>query len=167
MDPRQLENLYDEFSSAVYAFALQLTHNQESAKDLLQDVFCRIARRPRFTILNPRSFLLRCTYRAYVDLVRRESSRQRTLDQFARETEAVFSADSEDAQQETLSALLGVMASLPEEQRAVIHLKIWEERTFREIASILGIPANTAASRYRYAIDKMQGNLRLEGEHES
>lgn len=167
MDPRHLENLYDEFSPAVYAFALQLTRQEEAARDILQDIFCRIAGRPRFTILNPRSFLLRCTYRAYVDLVRRESSRRRTLDQFAREPETFFVIDSQDDQQETLSAMLGVMASLPEEQRAVLHLKIWEERTFREIASILGIPANTAASRYRYAIDKMRGDLRLEDDHES
>lgn len=166
MDPRQLENLYDEFSPAVYAFAIQLTRQEEAAKDMLQDIFCRIARRPRFTILNPRSFLLRCTYRAYVDLVRRESSRQRTLDQFAREPEAVFFANTQDDQKEPLSAMLGVMASLPEEQRVVLHLKIWEERTFREIASILGIPANTAASRYRYALDKMRVNLRLEDEDE-
>ena len=167
MDPRQLESLYDDFSPAVYAFALQLTRNREPARDLLQDVFCRIARRPRFTILNPRSFLLRCTYRAYVDLVRRESSRQRTLDQFAKEPEAVFSADAQDDQKEILSALLAVMALLPEEQRTVLHLKVWEERTFREIASILSIPANTAASRYRYAIDKMRNDLRLEDKHES
>jgi len=162
MDSRQLKYLYDDFSKAVYAFALQLTHSKETAKDLLQDVFCRIAQRPRFTILNPRSFLLRCTYHAYVDLVRRESSREKTLDQFALEPEAVFYADTQIDQQEILSSLLAAIALLPEEQRAVLHLKIWEGRTFREIASILGIPANTAASRYRYAIDKMRGDLRLE-----
>lgn len=53
MDPSQLENLYDDFSPAVYAFALQLIRNPEPAKDLLQDVFCKIAGGPRFTILNP------------------------------------------------------------------------------------------------------------------
>jgi len=162
MDSRHLKSLYNDFSQAVYAFALQLTHSKEAAKDLLQDVFCRIAQRPRFTILNPRSFLLRCTYHAYVDLIRRESSREKTHDQYAQEPETFFSADAQIDQQETLSALLGAISLLPEEQRAVLHLEIWEERTFREIAAILGIPANTAASRYRYAIDKMRGDLRLE-----
>ena len=32
--------------------------------------------------------------------------------------------------------------------------------TFAEIAAALGIPANTAASRYRYATDKLQALLR-------
>jgi RNA polymerase sigma-70 factor (ECF subfamily) len=52
------------------------------------------------------------------------------------------------------------LSILPEEQRAVVHLKIWEEQTFGEIAETLGIPANTAASRYRYALDKLDALLR-------
>ena len=32
--------------------------------------------------------------------------------------------------------------------------------TFAEIADALGIPANTAASRYRYGLDKLQAHLR-------
>ncbi len=40
------------------------------------------------------------------------------------------------------------------------HLKLWEGATFAQIAETLGIPANTAASRYRYAIDKLRERLR-------
>ena len=162
MDPQQLESLYDAFAPAVHAFALQLTRQEEASKDLLQSVFLRLARRPRFTILNPRSFLLRCTYRAYVDLVRRESSRQRTLDEFARESLVGFRAGPEG--DEKITALLEGVSLLPEDQRAVVHLKIWEQRTFRQIAGILRIPANTAASRYRYALDKLREAMRLEDE---
>ncbi len=162
MDPQQLESLYDAFAPAVHAFARQLTRHAESSQDLLQNVFLRLARRPRFTILNPRSFLLRCTYRAYVDLVRRESSRQHTLDEFAREPLAGFRGEPDGDGK--ITALLEGVSSLPEDQRAVVHLKIWEQRTFRQIAGILGIPANTAASRYRYAIDKLRDAMRLEDE---
>ena len=165
MDAQQLEYLYDEFAPTVHAFALQLCRNQEGSKDLMQSVFLRLVQRPRFTILNPRSFLLRCTYRAYVDLVRRESSRQRTLDEFAREPVAGFRAEPDgDRTFAALPILLDGLAVLPSEQRAVVHLKIWEQRTFRQIAGILGISANTAASRYRYAIDKLRGRMRLEDE---
>jgi RNA polymerase sigma-70 factor (ECF subfamily) len=41
-----------------------------------------------------------------------------------------------------------------------VHLKLWEELTFEEIAAALGISPNTAASRYRYAIDKLRDRLR-------
>jgi RNA polymerase sigma-70 factor (ECF subfamily) len=41
-----------------------------------------------------------------------------------------------------------------------LHLKLWEELTFEEIAAALEIPPNTAASRYRYGIDKLRDRLR-------
>jgi RNA polymerase sigma-70 factor (ECF subfamily) len=42
----------------------------------------------------------------------------------------------------------------------VAHLKLWTGLTFEEIASALDISPNTAASRYRYALDKMRARLR-------
>ena len=58
------------------------------------------------------------------------------------------------------AALTEALAELPAEQRAVVHLKLWEQMTFAEIADALDIPANTAASRYRYGLDKLQALLR-------
>ena len=56
--------------------------------------------------------------------------------------------------------LAAALGELPEEQRAVVHLKLWEGLTFEEIAAALDISPNTAASRYRYGIDKLRGRLR-------
>jgi RNA polymerase sigma-70 factor, ECF subfamily len=53
-------------------------------------------------------------------------------------------------------ALEAALAALPVEQREIVHLKVYEDRTFQQIADFLGIPLNTAASRYRYALDKMR-----------
>ena len=45
---------------------------------------------------------------------------------------------------------------MPEEQRSVVHLHVWEDMTFREIGELLGLPTQTIASRYRYALDKLR-----------
>jgi len=39
-------------------------------------------------------------------------------------------------------------------------LKIWEDMTFAEIASVLDESPNTVASRYRYALQKLDNYLR-------
>jgi RNA polymerase sigma-70 factor (ECF subfamily) len=39
-------------------------------------------------------------------------------------------------------------------------LKLWERQTFEQIAATLDISPNTAASRYRYALDKLRERLR-------
>jgi RNA polymerase sigma-70 factor (ECF subfamily) len=40
--------------------------------------------------------------------------------------------------------------------REVVALKIWGDLTFAEIGETLGIPANTAASRYRYGLAELR-----------
>jgi RNA polymerase sigma-70 factor (ECF subfamily) len=45
---------------------------------------------------------------------------------------------------------------LPEDQREVIHLKIHMNMTFDEIGQLTNVPLDTAASRYRYALEKLR-----------
>jgi RNA polymerase sigma-70 factor (ECF subfamily) len=52
-----------------------------------------------------------------------------------------------------------VLRSLPPEQLEVVILKHWEDLTFAEIAESLNLSQNTVASRYRYAIEKLQRSL--------
>jgi RNA polymerase sigma-70 factor (ECF subfamily) len=51
------------------------------------------------------------------------------------------------------------LAALPEEQRTVVAMKIKGELTFEEIAAALEVSANTAASRYRYALEKLRASM--------
>ena len=54
------------------------------------------------------------------------------------------------------------LAALPAEQREVLALKIDGGLTFAEVAAVLGLRPNTAASRYRYALDKLGQLLKEE-----
>jgi RNA polymerase sigma-70 factor, ECF subfamily len=51
------------------------------------------------------------------------------------------------------------LRSLPEDQREVVVLHMWGELTFLQIAEILEISSNTAASRYRYALGKLRESM--------
>jgi len=46
------------------------------------------------------------------------------------------------------------------DQQEVLVLKTWGELTFQEIANTLDISTNTAASRYRYALDHLKKHLK-------
>ena len=54
------------------------------------------------------------------------------------------------------------MTKLPENQREVLVLKVWGDLTFDKISEILDIPRNTAASRYRYALEGIKRHLNRE-----
>jgi RNA polymerase sigma-70 factor (ECF subfamily) len=51
------------------------------------------------------------------------------------------------------------MSKLHENYREVVTLKTWGGLTFAEIAEALEIPANTAASRYRYGLEELRKAL--------
>jgi len=50
--------------------------------------------------------------------------------------------------------------ALPPLYREVVVLKVWSGLTFQQVADTLGVPLNTAASRYRYAIDQLRTVLK-------
>jgi len=52
------------------------------------------------------------------------------------------------------------LEALPAEQREVLALKVDGELTFEEIGGLLNVSPNTAASRYRYALEKLRDALR-------
>jgi len=161
-DEFDLEQLYDEHAQPLYAFALELTRNEADTKDVLQSIFAKLAREPGRlqNIRNVRAYLLRLAHNAAVDLMRRRSTREKYAEEFGRESDPVFQAASHPDDEGFRMALSDALRELPPDQRAVVHLRLWENLKFEEVADLLGISLNTAASRYRYGIDKLRHRLR-------
>ena len=157
-----LQRLYDEHAQALFAFLINFTCDEDDTRDVLQEIFIKLARQPALLsgARDLRAFLLRLAHNAAIDMLRRRGTRARYHEQSGAEHLSAFAPDNnpdERAFREALSAALG---ELPEDQRAVVHLKIWENLTFERIAETLDISPNTAASRYRYGIDKLRARLR-------
>jgi RNA polymerase sigma-70 factor (ECF subfamily) len=158
-----IKRLYDEHAQSLYAFLLNLTRNEADTHDLLQELFVKLAREGQTLsdVQNERHFLIRLAHNAAIDLMRRRATRDRTKEQFAAENISQFAPANDPDERlfgEELSVALG---ELPPDQRAVVHLKLWQALTFEEVAAILEISPNTAASRYRYGLDKLRDRLRL------
>lgn len=155
-----LEQLYDEHAQALFAFLLNFTRNEHDTRDLLQDLFIKIARQPELLrgVRERRSFLIRLAHNAAIDLIRRRGAREKYQEQMLEQPVFAPTENPDEAGfRESLSRALG---ELPPEQRAVVHLKLWENLTFEQIAEALDLSPNTAASRYRYGLDKLRSLLR-------
>jgi RNA polymerase sigma-70 factor (ECF subfamily) len=159
---RELEGLYDKHAQAIYAFLLNLTRNEADTRDLLQEVFVKLARQPGLILdmRHPRAFLLRLAHNAALDLMRRAGVRERVGLELAEGAACIFAPANDPDEQTLREALAAALVELPPDQRAVVHLKLWEALTFEAIAQALEIPLNTAASRYRYGLDKLRQRLR-------
>ncbi|MGD0016230.1 MAG: sigma-70 family RNA polymerase sigma factor [Verrucomicrobiia bacterium] len=158
----ELERLYDEHAQALFAFLLNFTRHEADARDVLQEVFLKLANRPQLLdgVLEVRAFLIRLAHNQAIDLMRRRATREKNYDQLAAESETVFAPSADPDEVAFRKSLAEALGELPTDQCAVIHLKLWEGITFEAIAEALSISPNTAASRYRYGIDKLRDRLR-------
>lgn len=161
-----LADIYDTHSKALFAFLLNFTRSEADACDVMQDVFLKIAERPSLAggARDLRPWLIQMAHRKALDMFRRKATRERVVLAASAEVPIFAPCDEGD---EFHAAVSRALVELPEEQRAVVHLKIWEDMTFAQIAETLGIRANTAASRYRYGLDKLESLLRpIQNEHQ-
>ena len=161
--PHDLEQIYDAHAQALYAFLLNLTRNQADTYDILQELLVKIAQDPGLLtdVHNERAFLLRLAHNLLIDSLRRKTTRERYHEQAgASSGEPLFAPVADPDAGTFRQALSAALARLPVDQHAVIHLKLWEGLTFEDIAELLQIPPNTAASRYRYGLDKLREQLR-------
>jgi RNA polymerase sigma-70 factor (ECF subfamily) len=159
---KEIERLYDEHAQPLFAFLLNLTRAEADTRDLLQEIFVKLAREPKLLagVREERAFLIRLAHNAAIDLMRRRGTREQTKDNFAAEIISPFAPTSDPDEAVFRNELADALGELPAEQRTVVHLKLWGGLTFEEIAAALEIPPNTAASRYRYGLDKLRGRLR-------
>src|SRR5438105_1995703 len=158
----EIERLYDSHARPLYAFLLNLTRDEADTRDLLQEIFVKISRDPQLLdgVRDERAFLIRLAHNAAIDLIRRRGSRDRTKEQFTAEAVSPFAPATEPDERFFRDELAAALGELPPDQRAVVHLKLWEGLTFEAIAGALEISPNTAASRYRYGLDKLRERLR-------
>lgn len=147
---------FSELAPGLVLFARQFVRSMADAEDIVQEAFVRFWRKEH-SIQN-RALLFATVRSISLDLLRRDSRRARREASVVAESEQSVAAEFE-SESESQHALAVAIDRLPAEQREVLVMKIWNELTFADIATVLGISQNTAASRYRYAIGALRKNL--------
>jgi RNA polymerase sigma-70 factor, ECF subfamily len=155
------DRLYDRFGQRMFRTAFAMLASRADAEDVVQEVFLSLykARRGLVGVENLAGYVFTALRHAV-------GRRARLLHRWQRADSAVSPAprrrahDGVDA--ERLTDLTQALRSLPLAQREVIALKIDAGLTFAEIGAALEISPNTAASRYRYALEKLRTALREE-----
>jgi RNA polymerase sigma-70 factor (ECF subfamily) len=148
---------FAEAAPGLVLFARQFVRSIADAEDIVQEAFVRFWRK-QHSIRN-RALLFATVRSISLDLLRRDVRRaRREADAFA-DAEQSTPAPQFDNTSESQQALAAAIDRLPAEQREVLIMKIWNELTFADIAAVLEISQNTAASRYRYALAALRKNV--------
>ena len=136
-------------------FARQQARSEADAQDLVQEAVVECWHRQSHGEMPALGTVFATIRRRAIDLSRSQDRRAGREATVAKETPLTwFDSGVEDRERNLL--MQDALRELPEIYRDVVTLKVWGELTFAEIAEVLDIPANTAASRYRYGLTELR-----------
>jgi RNA polymerase sigma-70 factor (ECF subfamily) len=152
--PTEIEALYLRHGPALVLFARSIVGDRSRGQDVVHQVFLKLIEDGNLRrILDTKAYLFTSVRNAALTDAK---AKQRNL---AIDPENTwFEAPDRDLAAEL--ALRRALSELPNDQREVTVLHVWGELTFSEIAGVLEISANTAASRYRYALASLRELMR-------
>lgn len=155
-DPTALEMIWSAYASDLLGYLASLHRSRNDAEDTLQEVFITIAQK-RMSVAGARllkPYLFQLTRNIALNRLKRNRrirDRSECLPDWIIPIEA--SASNSEPR---IQKLVAGLAELPEKQRSVLVLKFYQDKTLREIGALLRISESTAASCFRYGIEKLR-----------
>jgi RNA polymerase sigma factor (sigma-70 family) len=161
-DSREFEAFARPHAAAALRLARTLVRNEADAQDVLQDSFLRAFRHFRgFSGESPRAWLLSIVRNVSFTLWRKQERNDAGGDETLLEAEPDPGPSPESRLLETCDAeaVHAALDRLPNLHREVLVLREMEECSYREIASIVGIPIGTVMSRLSRARSQLVREL--------
>ena len=161
LDPSVVAALYVQHGEELRRFLLGILRDAQLASDVLQMTFAKMVERGHETQAATRkAWLFRVAYHEAMAYRRREGVGDKVLRRVAWHTNAAAgSSDEPLLRLESVQAVREALDDLPPEQRQVVRMRIYEEKTFATIAKELKIPLGTALGRMRAATIKLRAKL--------
>jgi len=161
LEPSIVAALYVEHGEELRRFLQGILRDAQLANDVLQATFVKMAQRGHETREETRkAWLFRVAYHEAMAVRRREGLGDKVLRRVAWQTEGMAGAAEEPLlRMEAVEAVREALEALPPEQRQVVRMRIYEEKTFAVIAKEVKIPLGTALARMRAAMIKLKAKL--------
>lgn len=162
VDAARIAALYVEFGAELRRFILGVVRDPELASDVLQATFTKAfelghTARPS----SIKGWLFRVALNeALANRRRRALGEHAIRRRGASPSRTGERPDDNLLRRETVERVRAVLATLPDEQRRVVRMRIYEEKTFAEIAQEIGAPIGTVLTRMRLAQEKLRRGLR-------
>jgi RNA polymerase sigma-70 factor (ECF subfamily) len=155
-EPAAFAELYDRCADRCHHYLTVFLGSRDAADDVLQETFVRLVRNrgKLAAVENLPAYLFAI---ARNEGVRHAGRQARDRQRRVLLTGSDLFADADDlARRDTAQAVADGLQRLSPEQREVVELKIYGGLTFREIANVTSVPLQTAATRYRSALEHLK-----------
>ncbi|WP_322550690.1 RNA polymerase sigma factor [Flavobacterium psychraquaticum] len=160
-DESALSVLITRHQSKIYGFIYSKVSDRDLSDDIFQDTFIKVIKTLKTKSYNEEGkflpWVMRIAHNLTVDHFRKANKMP-----FQRETEefSIFDYMSDNSPtieskiitEQVESDLTRLLDELPDDQKEVLVMRMYQDMSFKEIADSTGVSINTALGRMRYAL---------------
>lgn len=160
-DENALATLIKRHQSKIYGFIYSKIPDRDVCDDVFQDTFIKVIKTLKSNSYNEEGKFLPWVMRIAHNLVIDHFRKNKKMPMF-RETEefSIFSIMSDNSMtieskmisDQVSLDLKKLIQELPEDQKQVLIMRMYQDLSFKEISELTGVSINTALGRMRYAI---------------
>jgi len=160
-DENALSILIKKHQSKIYGFIYSKMPDRDVADDIFQDTFIKVIKTLKSNSYNEEGkflpWVMRISHNLIVDHFRKNKKMP-----MLRETEefsifSILTDSSLNAEGRIITDVIEkdlqkIILGLPDDQKEVLMMRIYQDLSFNEIADLTGVSINTALGRMRYAL---------------
>jgi len=160
-DERALSILINKYQSRLYGFIFSKIKDRDAANDIFQDTFIKVIRTLKRGNYNEQGkflpWVMRISHNLIIDYFRKNNRMPKFKSKSDFDIFSVISDDSLNIENKIVDSQIEdhvriLLDELPEEQKAVIKMRIYQEMSFKEISESTGVSINTSLGRMRYGL---------------
>lgn len=159
-DEYALEVLIKRHKQKIYSFIYSKVYDKDVAEDIFQDTFIKVIRTLKKGNYNEEGkflpWVMRISHNLVIDYFRK-SNRLPKFDSgefsiFSVLSDTSLNAENSIIKEQVEFDVRRLVDELPEDQKEVLLMRIYEDLSFKEISDKTGVSINTALGRMRYAL---------------
>ncbi|TDQ29928.1 RNA polymerase sigma factor [Tenacibaculum caenipelagi] len=156
-----IELLIKRHQQRLYSFIYSKIQDRDTTEDIFQDTFIKVIRTLKKGNYNEEGkflpWVMRIAHNLIIDYFRRNNriptfNNSDEFDIFSVLSDGTLNAENKIIKEQILSDVKGLVEELPEEQKEVLKMRIYNDMSFNEISENTGVSINTALGRMRYAL---------------
>ncbi|WP_417847830.1 RNA polymerase sigma factor [Thalassoglobus sp.] len=165
LDPARLTKWHNEYFSQLSAFLFGLLRNHSLVEETVQTTFTKaLLSGGNVQPGSEKAWLFQVAYHEAMAVRRKAGIHKRAVSRVENQLRATENSGSHSKsrpdenllQSETAKEVRAALDELPGNLQQVVSLRIYEEKTFQQIADELKLPLGTVLTRMRSALQKLQ-----------
>jgi len=157
--------LVERHKQRLYNFIYSKAQDKELTEDVFQETFIKVIRTLKKGNYNEEGkflpWVMRIAHNLVIDFFRKNNRmpsfrNTEEFDIFSILGDGGLNAEKKMVQEQTYNKVKELIQQLPDEQKAVLEMRIYRDMSFKEISENTDVSINTALGRMRYAIINMR-----------